>query len=312
MQNLGQYNGYQISAGGPMVYDVPQICLNMRQITPSPFAVYNLPRDAKEEEFGLAQQPISTASLSFEHNRMKVEEALQGITGAVFDQYNLPRFGGIDVGSGATGAMVHQFLKPHINVSSWSEMDVNPNAVAENIRRHPDARVMAGSYLNLAETKGLPKKVSIVTGLSSLDATQFISQALNEIRQKLHTGGFLLHIQDVRPGLGTPVRELEHMGLQSPFCAYTLRSNVGIQEPLAYQTPEGLLSVGELFRRNLGRLIEQQHGMRLLVNHWISARRVPPNPELGGSAYYMNVHLRGIPHPIDEVSAVVTLAQRVA
>lgn len=290
MENFGQYNGYQITRGGKAIYDVPQICLDMRQITPTPFAVYSFPRDNREEERGLAQQPISTASLAFEHNRVKVERALQSIVGSVFAQYNLPRFGGIDIGSGATGAMVHQFLKPHVNISSWSEVDVNSDAVAENKRRHPQARIMTGSYLDLGRVKDLPKIVPIVTGLSSLDATQFIPQALSEIREKLGVGGYLLHIQDVRPGLGTPVRELEHMGLSSPFRAYTLKSNVGIEEPLAYQTPEGLLSVGELFKRNLGRLIEQQQGMRLLVNDWIFARRHAPDPTIGGSAYYMTWH----------------------
>ncbi len=283
----------------------------MGKIVPTPFAIYSLPHDVAEEERGLARQPISTASLSFEQNRLKVLTALQGIAACVFDRYQLPKFGGIDVGSGATGAMVHQFLEPSIHASSWSEMDVNPSAVAENIRRHPNAKVFAGSYLNLGQVRELPEHVDIITGLSSLDATQFIPQALSEIREKLRVGGFLLHIQDVRPGLGTPVRELEHMGLSAPFRAYVAQSNVGIQEPLAYETPEGLLSVGELFRRNLGRLIERQHGMRLLVNDWISARRLA-NPSLGGSAYYMNMHLRGIPHLVDEVSVVVTLAQRQA
>lgn len=312
MENIGQYNGYQISRGGGFIYDVPQICINMGQLRRTPFAVDYFPGDTREEEVHLALQPISAASLAFENNRLKVEQALQGIASSVFDKFDLPRFGGIDIGSGATGAMVHQFLKPLINASSWSEVDVNPYAVAENKRRHPDARVLIGSYLNLEQTRGLPAKVDMITGLSSLDATQFIPKALGEIRKKLHIGGFLLHIQDVRPGLGTPVRELEHMGIKPPFDAYTLRSNVNIEEPLVYQTHEGFLSVGELFKRNLGRLIEEQHGFRLLVNDWFSARRNTPDPSQGGSAYHMNIHLRGIPRPVDEVSVVVTLAQRIA
>lgn len=312
MDYFGKYNGYDVFRGGEMIFDVPQICLTMGQIKPSLFACYRLPENAEQEERGLAQQSIETASLVFEDNRIKVEKALQGIAGSVFDRYDLPRSNGIDIGSGATGAMVHQFLAPHISASSWSEMDVNPIAVKENKHRHPQARVLTGSYLHLDRVSALPKQVDIVTGLSSLDATHFISQALGQIRQKLHIGGFLLHIQDVRPGMGTPIRELEHMGLQSPFSAYMLKSNVGTQQPLAYQTPEGLLSVGELFRRNLGRLIEQQYGMQLLVNDWFFARRMTPNLDLGGSAYHMNVHLRGISLPIDEVSAVVTLAQKVA
>lgn len=312
MNYFGQYNGYQVMSGMDMRYDVPQICIDTGQLRRTPFAVDYFPKDTREEEVHLALQPISAASLAFENNRLRVEQALQGIASSVFDRYNLPRFGGIDIGSGATGAMVHQFLKPLIHVSSWSEVDVNSQAVAENRRRHPDARIINGSYLNLEEATGLPAKVDIVTGLSSLDATQFIPQALKEIRNKLHIGGFFLHIQDVRPGFGTPIRELEYMGIKPPFDAYTLRSNVNIEEPLVYQTHEGLLSVGELFKRNLGRLIKEQHGLRLLVSDWFSAIRNAPDPSKGGSAYYMNIHLRGIPHPIDEVSVVVTLAQRVA
>ncbi|MCX6733851.1 MAG: hypothetical protein NTX63_03475 [Candidatus Peregrinibacteria bacterium] len=312
MNYFGQYNGYEIASGAKALHDVPQICIDIGQLTRASVAVERYPRDAREEEMDIARQRISVASLTFENNRLKVEQALQGIACSVFDRYDLPRSGGIDIGSGATGAMVHQFLKPLIDRSTWSEIDVNPQAVAENKRRHPNAKVFAGSYLHLDQTRELPAQTNIVTGLSSLDATQFVPQALGEIRKKLQIGGFLLHIQDVRPGLGTPIRELQHMGVASPFRAYALRSNANIEEPLVYQTPEGLLSVGELFRRNLGRLIEQQHGLRLLVSDWFLALRRAPDPSQGGSAYYMNVHLRGIPDPIDEVSVVVTLAQRVA
>ncbi len=307
MQN---FLNYDISADIQPHFDVPAVMKQCGRLKETQFIPLSFPKSVEEEERGIQAQPITTASLSFERNRSQVREALQAILARIFRDFNLPTSNGADLGSGATGAMVEELLSPIISKKSWIQVETNPAAIAENRRRHPSSAVMQGSYLRLEETLHLRDKLDIVTGLSSFDATHFIEQAVEQARIALKKNGYFLHMQDVRPGLGVCFRELEAMGFRPPYKVDILQSNVGIQEPLVYTLPDGRkMSVGELFRRNLGRAIEGNSGMELVFNKWVTSRKALP-AGTPGRAYFQNVLLSGFQVPLEEVSAVVTIARK--
>lgn len=259
--------------------------------------------DLATEAQQIAKQDIKETT-SFERVRAPFRQALRAIIGYIYDEYKLPRDGGVDFGSGATGEMVHELLRDQINASTWAEVDVNPAVIAENKRRHPTATVFQGSYLDTAKL-GLNNTLNIATGLSSLDATQFVPEAVHQITNTLQLGGYLLHVQDVRPGNGTGNRELRHRGMSPPFDCHFLKA--GTQDVLCYSTPTGIVSVGELFRQNLGRAIETEPNLELLMNNWVVAKR--PINEKYGRTYYMNISMLSTDR-VEEAHAVVTLARK--
>ncbi len=301
---------YDISVDTTPCFDVPAITKGCGKLEETWLTPLRFSGSIQEEERGIQAQSITTASLSFEKNRSQVREALQAMLARIFRDFDLPVSNGVDLGSGATGAMVEELLAPIIDKKSWIQVETNPAAVRENRRRYPSSIVVQGSYLRLEEALHLRDMLDIVTGLSSFDATHFIDQAVDQARVALRKNGYFLHMQDVRPGLGVCFRELEAMGFRPPYKADMLQSNVGIQEPLVYTLPDGRkMSVGELFRRNLGRAIERNPGMELIFNKWVTARKKLPEGT-PGRAYFQNVLLLGFPIPLEEVSAVVTLARK--
>lgn len=301
---------FQFEVGAPPLIDVPEMLARMQMAFRASMVPLAAPKSIEEEERGIAAQSIQTASLAFEKNRSQVRAALQAILGKVFHEYNLPRRNGADLGSGATGAMVEELLTAHIDKDTWIQVDTNPQAVHENRRRHPGSTIMQGSYLRIRDTLHSDNTFNIVTGLSSFDSTQFIEHAVGQVATVLKSGGYFLHMQDVRPGVGVGFREMAAMGFQPPYHVDMVRSNVGIEEPIRYHLPNGgTMSVGELFRRNLGRAIGQSANMELLMNHWVTARRTLPTGT-PGRVYFQNILLSGFPMPVEEVSAVVTLARK--
>ena len=114
------------------------------QLTP-----LSTPANIEEELAGIRAQKIQTASSIFEKNRVPVRGALRAIVGYAFDEFNLPKSGGVDIGSGATGEMVEELLPRSVTQSSWVQLEANPSAVKENQRRHPNSRIVEGSYLNM-------------------------------------------------------------------------------------------------------------------------------------------------------------------
>lgn len=277
-----------------------------------------VPPDCKEEADGISKQDVVTASLIFERTRAHFREELRAILEYVFEKKALPKLGGLDIGSGATGEMVNELLPFTADQRrTWVQMDVNPDAVAANNKRHPENTIMHGSYLDMHGTLNLPDdSLDIVTGLSSLDATRFLPQAIAEIRRVLKRGGYLVHMQDVRPGLGFGFDEMARRGTTPPFDAELLPSgNNGGMDPIAYHTStEGLISVGECFRRGLGRAISTDPEMELLTNNWFTARRSRPQDQ-PTMLYGMNVRLDYIEpgkSPFKEASAVVTIARKKA
>lgn len=267
-----------------------------------------MPDTPEAEIEGIAKQDI-TASSIFERTRMSVRDGLKAIVSHIFDRFDLPKDKGLDIGCGATGEMVEELLPNTVDKNSWMQIDANPSAVRENRNRHPAAKVQQGSYLHMDGVRNL----NIVTGLSSLDATCFIDKAIDQIRRALKKGGYLLHIQDVRPGINYGMREAEYMGLEPPYEIEVIK---GHNEPLTYWLQQEYVNVGELFRRRLGRAIENNTGMELVFNKWVNARRFLDS----GPArwYFLNILLQAPyfppetpPIPIEDVSAVVTVARRI-
>lgn len=266
--------------------------------------------DTPEAEIeGIANQDI-TASSAFERTRIPIRNGLKAIVNYVFDKCDLPKDKGIDIGCGATGEMVEELLPNNIDRSSWMQIDANPSAVRENQNRHPAARVQQGSYLHMDGVRNL----NIVTGLSSLDATCFVDRAIEQIRWALKKGGYLLHVQDVRPGINYGIREAQYMGLEPP---YEIEIAQGSKEPLSYwsQHQQEYINVGELFRRRFGRAIENSPGMELVFNKWVNVRKFLNN----GPArwYFLNILLQAPYFPpealsVEDVSAVVTVAKRIS
>lgn len=266
--------------------------------------------EAEAESFAM-QDPI--ASSCFEIHRKPVRNALRTIVDYIFDRFNLPRNKGFDIGCGATGEMVEELLPDNIDRNSWVQIDVNPSAVRENKNRHPDAKVQQGSYLHVDGVRNL----NIITGLSSLDSTYFISKAIEQIRQALKKGGYLLHVQDVGPGKGYGWGEARYMGLEPPYEIEIIRVRNRTGGAFTYWVPhqQKYISVGELFRRNFGRAIENNPGMELIFNKWVNARRVLNS----GPArwYFLNILLQNPSFPpellpVEDVSAVVTVARRIS
>jgi hypothetical protein len=270
---------------------------------------YQYPGSFEEEEEGFQRQALEATTV-FERNRTHVRGALRAILGHVSETYQLPKSGGLDCGAGATGEMVHQLLKERIQPSGWAEIEVNPRAVQENKRRHPQANVQKGSYHRLTTELGLNGNMDIVTGLSSLDATAFLEHAVDEIAGSLKPGGYLLHMQDVRPGTSVCLQRMEQLGIKPPFAVETVdRDRNAI---CAYKTPDKILSVTELFRQRLEEAIRRQGNLDLELSNWMLAER--PVTDGSSSTYYMNMlfkHL-DLEHKgeHEETYAVVTLARK--
>lgn len=305
----GIYGDYDIYIGDGPITDVPGFLRSTGQLQRGTFAPFSSPKDHLEEERGIAAQDIKNASLIFERTRSQVREALLAIVRYMFQRFKLPKTGGVDFGCGATGEMVEELLPADIDRNSWTQIDMNPRAVEENRRRHPHSNIIQGSYLNTASL-GLENQLNIATGLSSLDSTCFIEDAIGQIRETLQAGGYLFHVQDVRPGKGFGLDEMEHMGERLPYRVEICEST---GDPLMYRTREGLLSVGELFRRRIGRALWNEPGMELLFNRWVIARRnltAQERERKEGRAYFMNILFRHPQFNFEEASAVVTIARK--
>lgn len=253
------------------------------------------------------------SSIIFEKSRSNVREGLRQIVGFVMDSFDLPRRGGFDFGSGATGEMVEELLAPHIDKSTWTQVEINPGSIAENQRRHPSSKIVRGSYLNIEKTLGIRNKLDIATGLSSLDATAFVERAVAEIRSALKSGGYFLHIQDVGPGRGTPIREMKKMGFDLPLdCERWANNPRSILTYLDPRFPEEVAlryTVGDLFKNYLARAIEEDPEMELLADNWVTSRRATKGNSQKGYIYFLNTSVLTL-ESIEEVSAIVTLARK--
>ncbi|MBU0577302.1 hypothetical protein KJ742_06275 [Patescibacteria group bacterium] len=305
-------NGYEIYPGrhiGSEIFEILDHNNSLQNVIIEPL---NFPSDIEQEEGALAAQDLSTASPEqFERVRLNTIEGFRAIIEFLLGEHNLPTSNGVDFRSRAAGMMVENLLKPHIDKETWTQVESNPFCVAENRRRHPDSRILQGTYHDVKALE-LDGNVDIVTGLSALDSTHFLDHAVSQISSALKPGGHLLHIQDVRPGAGAAVREMLEVNIAPPYSTKAIKSGRGI-EPLFYQTPEGWLSTGELCRRQIGRAIENCPELELVSNKWITAEK--GNEDVYG-AYYLNLHVTGwsaigtLESFRDKISVIVTVAKK--
>src|SRR3989344_8621289 len=114
---------------------------HINSVPPHPITLARRMQGTEEDYF--KREPIE-ATTAFERNRRRVEESLQKLVAFLWDHFNLPRDGIIEYGSGATG-YYHAILKPQ-DVTNWLQVEINPKAIAENLRKNPKASVVEGSY----------------------------------------------------------------------------------------------------------------------------------------------------------------------
>jgi len=287
-------------------YNKGQIDESLRDCMPGSFAF---------EEQGIADQRIDKVSLPFGEHRKPVIDALRAIIGYQIFNHNIPTSAGLDIGCGSLGSMVEDLMPiRESDKLTWTQIDVNQDAVEENRRRHPFSNISKGSYLNL----GLRDCLPLVTGLSSLDSTAFIDRAVQQVRDALVEGGFFLHVQDVGPCIWGPFQEMVSMGEKFPYNVEmnpSMCPNGQIDESDAlhniamYHSKEGVLSVVELFRRRIGRAISSTPGMKLLENDWFTAIGLSKSRE--DACFYNSGYLDQSSNPnLQVVSAVVTLAKK--
>lgn len=302
-------NGFKITEGDCPLIDTIDILNQVGALHTVSIVNPSKPDDMRCEVEALKQLDVRVASMGFDMTRRKSIDALRAIARLVFQKFKFPQGNGMDIGSGATGFMVEDLLTGLIDKKDWVQTDIHPEAVRKNRRSHPDSTILQGSYLNLEEDFHLKDTMDIITGLSSLDATHFIERAMGQVRATLKVGGMFLHIQDVRPGLGSGIRELGMMESRVPLTVYSMTRPPDRLDVLAYRTSEGVCSSGELFRRNLGRAIENTTGLELVSNSWVSATRPVVN---NGQIYFLNTRVASPLFVFDTASAVVTVAKKIA
>lgn len=310
-------NGYDICSGDPGIpidlVKLMQLQGSFKKMSMGEEFVKRVPPTPEIEEKHMRLQDINQASLHFEKFRNPVRNALQAIVSSVFEKYNLPLEGGIDIGCGATGEMVEKLLPTDAGQrATWTQIDVNPSAVAENKRRHPLSNIQPGSYLNIGVTDYYP----IITGLSSLDSTAFVERAVQQVRDALKKGGIFLHIQDVKPGWAAPFQEVVSMGEKFPYVVEVVPNDdeskaeeheVFPHNIHMYHTGIGPLSVIDLFRSHLAKAIKNTEGLILLESDWVTA--IGKVDDSSNACFYSSGFNCGSSNPSVQVaSTVVTVA----
>lgn len=265
----------------------------------------------EDEEADLADMDPALGSVSLERPRNHAIAACQALVRDAFARHHIPTTTGMDIGSGATGYMYGKLL-PESAKAGWIQMELSPAAAQMNRERNPGSTVVTGSYHRLS-TQGVTNMLQVISGLSSLDATAHIDHAVEEIRQALQQGGYLLHVQDTRPGLIIAQQEWKHLGATPPYQALALDDpNALANRPIVYRQGALALDVMELFRRRLGRALTDNGGFELLENQWITA--VGPGTSPGVNKHIEFGTMVGLqsqgPKNIDAASAVITVARR--
>lgn len=280
--------------------------------------------DTAYDDQGQAQMDPRISSGLWETHRTPFRSLFKGLVKGVFDRYRLPRTGGVDIGSGVTGELVNEWLplSPQER-ATWTESDINPASVAGNRARHPQSRVEVASMHHLRRDLKLEgaTRPRLITGLSSLDAPIFLEKAVEEVRETLKPDGFLLHIQDVRPGSHMGLKQLEKEGRKGvhPILYAPPSAPVEHINPLVYVVDGKIVSSVELFRRYLGGILVNS-GWKILQNNWMAATQaVEPNDPTGlGHSWIYLMNMRAPTHPsvtgnkqVRHAFAVVTVAQKI-
>lgn len=268
MEQVG-YKGALVSIESKSSFDLYQLLIN--KIHPAKGMVINQHTD--EADF-FKTQPIA-ATTAFERNRGKVKDSLSKLVAFVWDNYRLPRDGIIEYGSGATGYFYAE-LRPK-DTKNWLQVEINPNAIAENLRRNPNAQVLEGSYYDIPYTE-----VPMIAGLSSFDTASDMPRAIDQVVNALAPEGFFLQIQDVRPGIHCVTSHLRALGKipESPF-----EINGIVMGLLVDGKP---ITLADIFKDAIGSAIANNPNVEIVTNdyHTLSEKR-----GVGHEAYFLNLHL---------------------
>lgn len=293
-----------------------------------------LPQDTiearKKEVLGIIDLDVDTASNLFTANRMPVNDLLRAISSDAIKNYGISMQTGLDIGSGYTGYNLNQILDPLItNNVKWLQSDVHPQAVLAQGRLTSKYLTLNIDYLDLDESLQ-NYCFDTITGLSSLDATQFLDTAISQIANHLNHGGHLFHVQDVRPGLGANFRAMARKNDFGPYRAL-IPKGAGDSCIMAFESNDGSLvlngrgyePVMENLKSELDRAINENPHMDLVDSYWVTARSFDCSPTslhsfinhsnlaLNGAKQPIPLHLAfGESRPFRQVSAVVTVARR--
>jgi hypothetical protein len=276
-----------------------------------------VPQSMEEEERITACQDHVIASGCFERTRIPFRPMLRKILEGIFDELHIGKRNGVDIGSGMTGEMVHQLLPlTEEERATWTECEINPGSAEALRQRYPDSKIIRGSYLRLRESLGRTEGIDTISGLSSLDATNHLEEAIKEIRESLSVGGFLVHMQDVRPGVNHPINVLNSAGYRRPYqCVIGVDGPPllpgMVPNPHGYIIQGEAISSAELFRQALGETVKNTKGLRLLFNRWVYAV-CPLENDDEFSAFLMDmVAVRRRFDKAKTAHAVITVAQRI-
>lgn len=289
MERVG-YNGALVSIEPKPSFDLYQFLINRIQ----PAKGLLISKHTDEAAF-FKTQPIA-ATTAFEKNRGKVKDSLAKLVAFVWDNYCLPRDGIVEYGSGATGYFYAE-LRPR-DVKNWLQVEINPNAIAENLRRNPTAQIVEGSYYSIPYTM-----VPMVTGLSSFDTASDMPRAIDQVVNALAPGGFFLQIQDVRPGIHCVTSHLQALG-KSPESSFELNEKV-----IGFLVDGKPVTLVDIFKDAIGSAIANNPDMEIVTNdyHTLSERR-----EVGHEVYFLNLHLFDISSQAKrrDTTFLVTLAKK--
>ena len=241
--------------------DLDPLKLTLRQLQPVGMQ-FHLPSITQEEA---VSKTLPITANYFDHRRAGIVDSLRTLVNYVWQTHSIPQDSPvIEYGAGASGYYARE-LKP-IGVREWVQVEINPTAVAENRRRNPEAIVFEGSYYNIPFDD-----VKVFTGLSSLDAVTHLNEAIHQISTALSPGGYLIHIQDVLPGLGGVVKYVKDTTGSLPTQGYQIReSDQGKNRPIGLIIDGQRETFTELFRQALGHVITQSSEMELIKNHYIT------------------------------------------
>lgn len=304
IQNCADYRGCKIVVGEePNSFKKIVISGSDRKgkfLRKEGIGVFVFPGDIDEEADMICRQGLDS-SARFEIPRSFCADEVQALAMYVRDKLGVPKVNGLDLGSGATGWMVHRLLT---DTAFVGEVELNPNAVKELKRRYPGANVIHESYLELRDL-GIPEN-DVITGLSSLDATCFLGKAILEIRNQLKGGGYLFHVQDTMSGSQIPIQWMMNNGYGLHI--EVLSSRRGFQT--YFRVGNEWISNMELFRRHMGQMVNRTTGMELIFNDWVVAESLSP----GGthSSYNgMLLNNRALSRTNTLAAGVVTVARKI-
>ncbi len=277
--------------------DILQQLIDESEPTPGTFSLH-CSREGEERHF--KHEPVAVTT-NFERNRKRVEDQLKTITDFLWKYFNLPTSGIIEYGPGATGYFDSQ-LKPTY-VGKVLQIEINPHAISENLRRNPDACIAQGSYYDYPISH-----VSMVSGLCSFDTAQDMPRAIDHVADVLAPGGYFLHIQDVRPGTLCILRYLERKYRDIPQYGF-IHQNI----LMGLQVGQRRVTVTELFRQNIGDAILHHDSFDPILNHYVTLVR----PMQGSfvEKYFLNYYSLGLMLGSDDpgmskTTVLVTLARK--